>query len=101
MKHLAYSHSATRALAEIMVCWIHQMLPRPLRSPKLRRGRGLTLRRWLIVIGWIIAIVIQAGLLWLVAEMVQLVHELMTIWLDLAAQHLDLLDLYVTATSPK
>lgn len=77
------------------------MLPAPLRSPKVAAGPALWGSRILVGVGWVIALAIQAGLLVLVAELVEVIHGVMDLYLDLAQQQLDLTSLYVSATSPE
>jgi hypothetical protein len=50
-------------------------------------------------IGWLVALAVQAALLLLVAELVEVAHGVMELYLDLAQQQLDLTSLYVKATS--
>jgi hypothetical protein len=99
MKHLAYKHSSNRALVETLTGWIRGMLPASLRSPNVRGAGPHPGRRVLVVAGWILTLVIQAVLLILVAELIELAHGLASLYLDLARQQLDLTSLYVAATS--
>lgn len=100
MKHLPYTHSVNRTLVETICGWIRQVLPVPLRSPRVR-GTGIhPARAVLVAVGWILTLTIQAGLLLLVAELIELAHGVMTLYLDLAEQQLELTSLYVAATTP-
>lgn len=101
MKHLAYIHNRNESLVETLGHAVHRMLPRPLRSPNVPSGRGSLLSRFLVAIGWLIVLVIQAGLLVLIAELVEVIHGVMNLYLDLAEQQLDLTSLYVAATTPE
>lgn len=99
MRHLAYTHSSNRTLVETICGWIRRMLPAPFRSPNVRGAGTHRGRRLLVVAGWILTLVIQAVLLVLVAELIELAHGLASLYLDLARQQLDLTSLYVAATS--
>lgn len=74
------------------------MLPGPLRSPKLGAGPVPWHSRLLVALGWLLALAIQAALLILVSELVEVCHGVMELYLDLAQQQLDLTSLYVKAT---
>lgn len=101
MKHLPYSHQQNRSLVETSISRIRQMLPGPLRSPNVR-GPGSTISsRILVSFGWLLTLAVQAALLLLVAELVEVAHGVMELYLDLAQQQLDLTSLYVQATTPK
>lgn len=79
---------------------IRGVLPAPLRNPQSPSGAGPWRARVLVSVGWLLVLVIQAGLLVLVAELVEVVHGVMELYLDLAQQQLDLTSLYVAATNP-
>lgn len=101
MKHLAYQHTPNRTLVETMGSLIRRMLPSWLqRSPE--GASSVRLRsRLLIALGWVITFAIQAALLVLLAELVEVIHGVMNLYLDLAQQQLDLTSLYVSATTPE
>lgn len=101
MKHLAYIHKPNRTLVETMGRTIRQMLPGPLKFPRIVGGRVPFTSRLLVALGWILVLVIQAGLLVLIAELVEVIHGVMELYLDLAQQQLDLTSLYVAATTPQ
>ena len=101
MKHLAYVHTPNRTLVETMGAAIRRMLPGPLRSPKLGAGPVPWKTRILVAIGWLLTLAIQAALLILIAELVEVCHGVMELYLDLAQQQLDLTSLYVSATGPE
>lgn len=101
MKHLSYTHSRNRTLVETTTGWIARMLVSRLqRSPAEPANRQLG-RRLLVSVCWLLALAIQAGLLVLVAELVEVIHGVMDLYLDLAQQQLDLTSMYVAATTPK
>lgn len=101
MKHIAYRHTPVRSLAETMLGGIRRWLPSRLRSPKLEGGRGHLRSRVLVGISWLVALAVQAALLLLIAELVEVAHGVMELYLDLAQQQLDLTSLYVSATGPE
>lgn len=100
MKHLAYRHPVNKSLAVTLLEGIRGMLPPALRSPKLGAPAVPWKSRLLVGIGWLIALAVQAALLILVAELVEVAHGVMELYLDLAQQQLDLTSLYVSATNP-
>lgn len=76
------------------------LLSRLQRSPAEPGQRQLG--RWVLTsVCWVLALLIQAGLLVLVAELVEVIHGVMNLYLDLAQQQLDLTSLYVSATGPE
>lgn len=101
MKHLPYNHSVNRSLAETLGSWVRKMLPAPLKFPRIVGGRVPLSSRLLVALGWLLVLVIQAGLLVLIAELVEVIHGVMDLYLDLAQQQLDLTTLYVAATTPQ
>lgn len=101
MKHLAYHHTPNRTLAETMLGGIRLMLPVGLRSPELRLTGPSWKARVLVGLGWLIALAVQAALLLVIAELVEVCHGVMELYLDLAQQQLDLTSLYVSATGPE
>jgi hypothetical protein len=101
MKHLPYNHSVNRTLVETLGRWVRQMLPAPLKFPRIVEGRVPLGSRILVAIGWALVLIIQAGLLVLIAELVEVIHGVMSLYLDLAQQQLDLTHLYVAATTPQ
>lgn len=101
MKHLAYVHQRNVTLVETLGILVRRMLPRPLRSPNVPSGRGHLWSRVLVALGWLITLAVQAALLLLVSELVSVAHGVMSLYLDLAQQQLDLTSLYVSATTPK
>jgi len=101
MKHLAYGHQANVPLAEALLRSIRRVLPAPLRRPHVGAGRTHWRGVLLCIIGWLVALIIQAALLVALSELVELVHGVMNLYLDLAEQQLELTSLYVAATTPK
>lgn len=101
MKHLAYIHQRNVTLVETLGHLVRRMLPGPFRSPNDLTGPASLRSRILVAIGWLLVLTIQAGLLVLIAELVEVVHGVMELYLDLAQQQLDLTSLYVSATTPE
>lgn len=77
-----------------MTHWIRQALPVQLIDPPKEPRRRAWPRRLAIILGWLIAVVVQCGLLWLLREVISVAHGLMELWLQLANQQLDLVSLY-------
>lgn len=100
MKHLAYQHTPNRTLVETMGRLIRRVLPGPLRVPPNTAGPVRLRSRLLVGLGWVLTLAIQAALLVLLAELVEVIHGVMNLYLDLAQQQLDLTSLYVSATTP-
>lgn len=101
MKHIAYRHSRSVPLVETLVGGIRRLLPSRLRSPNVQGGRATLRARVVVGVSWLIALAIQAALLLLVAELIEVAHGVMELYLDLAQQQLDLTSLYVSATGPE
>lgn len=101
MKHLPYGHTVNRSLAETLVNGVRRMLPGPLQFPQVRSGPGSVRARILVGLGWLIALAVQAGLLLVISELIEVIHGVMELYLDLAQQQLDLTSLYVSATTPE
>lgn len=77
------------------------MLARRMLPPSGPARRSHLGRRVAVLLVWVLALAIQAGLLVLVAELVEVIHGVMGLYLDLARQQLDLTSIYVAATTPK
>lgn len=101
MKHLEYRHSVNRSLVETLGHWVRGMLPGALRSPNASAPGHHIRSRVLVAVGWLVVLVVQAALILLVAELVEVAHGVMELYLDLAQQQLDLTSLYVKATTPE
>ena len=101
MKHLAYTHQSNRTLAETMFRRIRKMLPGPLQVPQVRSGPGCIWARLLVGVGGVIAQAVEPARLLVIAELIEVAHGVMELYLDLAQQQLDLTSLYVSATSPE
>ena len=84
-----------------MLGGIRKVLPAPLRSPKYTGSGHLIRSRIVVALGWLVALAVQAALLLVIAELVEVCHGVMELYLDLAQQQLDLTSIYVEATTPK
>jgi hypothetical protein len=100
MKHLPYGHTPNKSLAVTLLMGVRRMLPGPLRFPQVAAGPGPIRSRVLVCVGWLIVLIVQAALLVLIAELIEVAHGVMELYLDLAQQQLDLTSLYVQATTP-
>jgi hypothetical protein len=80
---------------------IRDVLPAPLRRPQVAGGAGSLKGRLIVAVGWLIALAVQAALLLVIAELIEVCHGVMELYLDLAQQQLDLTSLYVSATGPE
>lgn len=80
---------------------IRRTLTGPASSPPEGAGSRQWGRLLLTTLAWALALIIQAALLVLVAELVEVAHGVMNLYLDLAQQQLDLTSLYVAATTPE
>jgi|SRR6476620_4342868 len=94
MTHLLYTHSPNVSILGAMTSWIRHALPVQLVDPPSEPRRRVWPRRLLVCIGWLVAVVVQCGLLWLLREVIAVAHGLMELWLQLANQQLDLVSLY-------
>lgn len=101
MKHLPYGHTRNRSLVETLIHGVRSVLPGPLQFPQGGAGPVSVRARILVGIGWLITLAVQAALLLVIAELVEVCHGVMELYLDLAQQQLDLTSIYVAATSPK
>lgn len=101
MKHLPYGHSPNRTLAETLLRAIRRRVPVRMNVPPSASGREYTRGRLIVAFGWILALAVQAALLIALAELVEIIHGVMSLYLDLAQQQLDLTSLYVSATGPE
>lgn len=101
MKHIAYVHTNSASLVEILSRVIRRALPAGLRTPPSQAGPRTWRSRVLVCIGWLIVLVVQAALILVIREVIQLCHGVIDLYLDLAKLQLDLTSQYVAATTPK
>lgn len=100
MKHLAYVHQRNVALVETLGNAVRGMIAGRRSSPPGSAGRPSIGRHLARAILWILALGIQAALIVLVAELVELIHGVIELYLDLANLQLELQAQYVTVTTP-
>ncbi len=94
MTRILYTHSPNVSLVGAMTRWIQRRVLLIPHDPQVAETRARRCRRLLSVAGILFALVIQAGLLWLLREVISVAHGLMELWLQLANQQLDLVSLY-------
>ena len=94
MTRIAYTHSPNVSLVGFMTRWIQRRVLLIPQDPQVAETRARRARRLLSVVGLLLALIIQAGLLWLLREVIGVAHGLMELWLQLANQQLDLVSLY-------
>jgi hypothetical protein len=100
MKHLAYSHAPNVSLVGAVAHLTRHALRLDSRSPIVRRPRDAWRSRLLTCGSWLIVLCVQAALILLVAELVELAHGVIGLYLDLAKIQLDLSSQYVAVTNP-
>jgi drug/metabolite transporter (DMT)-like permease len=90
MKQLLYRHQNVPPMLVVWFRLVHGVIVRLMDSgtspATLRRRR----RRFLSVVGVVMSLLIQAVMLWLLHELVLLCIELMEVWAELAAKHLEI-----------
>lgn len=101
MKHIAYSHNRNRSLVETLVQPVWRVLAARLLPPMEPAGGHSWARRIVAAALLVLAIAIQAALLVLVAELVEVIHGVMELYLDLVSVQLELQSTYIAATTPK
>lgn len=90
MKHLVYVHRNLRPLIQVLFTWIHGRVTHwlgVLVSRLSLTGRPVMLLRWLAVL---VSLGAQAVMLYTLAELIDLCIELMEVWAELAAKHLEI-----------
>lgn len=92
-----YRHDTMIPLVATLARVIHAALPAGKKAGPQSPARS----RLVVAIGWLVTLAIQAALLILIAELVEVCHGVMELYLDLAQQQLDLTSIYVAATTPK
>ena len=88
MKHLVYLHQNLRPHILVLFSWIHGQVTHwltPLAGRLSLTGRRLSVLRWA---GVVLTLVIQAVLLYTLAELIDLCISLMEVWAELASHHL-------------
>lgn len=101
MKHILYTHARNVSLVGAVAHWTRHLLPVTTRSPIDGDTRSRWRSRVLVALGWVCVLVVQAALVLVVREVIQLAHGVIGFYLDLAKLQLDLSSQYIAVTSPK
>lgn len=88
MRYLRYAHEACRPLLAEISRRVYQWVVGRLASPRLAGRLSLPWRRLLVYGAVVLTLVLEAGMLWMLAELVELCISLMELWAELAAKHL-------------
>ena len=90
MKHLVYLHQNLRPHIQVLFSWIHGQVTHwlsPLAGRLSLTGRRFIILRWVAVL---LTFLIQGVLLYTMAQLVELSIDLMEVWTELAAKHLEI-----------
>lgn len=90
MRYLRYAHEACRPLLAEITRRVYQWIAGRLPPPGWAGRRPLRWRRLLVCSAVVLTLVLEAGMLWLLAELVDLCISLMELWAELAAKHLEI-----------
>lgn len=87
MKYLVYGHQSVTPWTWVLLCWIWTSLRR--RFTPVARRLGLN-RNWRRIVGWTAvaaSLVVQAIMLYILGELVDVCISLMELWAELASYH--------------
>lgn len=90
MKHLVYLHQNLRPHIQVLFSWVHRWVTHWLGylvSELSLTGRRLIILRWA---GVCLTLLIQGVMLYTLAELIELCINLMEVWAELAAKHLEI-----------
>ena len=90
MGDLRYLHQTLRPLVSVATGLIYRWVAGRLLSPDAAGRRRLPWRRLAIIAAVVITLVIEAVMLYWLAELVDLCISLMEVWTELAAKHLEI-----------
>lgn len=90
MRYLRYAHSTCRPLLAEIFSRVYRRIAGLLLSPMAGGRRPLPWRRLLTVFAVVLALLTEAVMLYLLAELVDLCISLMELWAELAAKHLSI-----------
>ena len=90
MKYLRYAHEACRPLLAEIHSRVYRWVVGRLASPRHAGRRRFNTRALLVYGAVVLTLVLEAGMLWLLAELVDLCISLMELWAELAAKHLEI-----------
>jgi len=91
MKYLRYAHEACRPLLAEISRRVYQWVAGRLRLPQVNAGRPFRWRALLVCSAVVLTLVVEASMLWMLAELVDLCISLMELWAELAAKHLGIM----------
>lgn len=91
MKHLMYVHRNLRPLISVVSGLVYQWVAGRLKVPLRAGRRRLPWRRLATIAAVIITLVIEAIMLVMLAQLVDLCISLMEVWTELAAKHLGIM----------
>jgi hypothetical protein len=88
MRYLVYGHTHLRSLISVVSGRLYRSIAGRLKVP-LRAGRhSLPWRRILVCGAVVLTLVIEAVMIYMLAQLVDLCISLMEVWAELAAKHL-------------
>lgn len=90
MKYLRYAHEACRPLLAEISRRVYQWVAGRLASPRHAGRPSSSWRRAAVVLAVCLTLLIEASMLWILAELVDLCISLMELWAELAAKHLQI-----------
>ena len=90
MKNLVYLHEVLRPHIAVLFSWVHGKVTHWLGFLVSRlslTGRRLTILRWVAVL---LTLLIQGVMLYTLSQLIELSIDLMEVWAELAAKHLEI-----------
>lgn len=90
MRYLKYAHEACRPLLAEFSLRVYGWVAGLLRLPQTAGRPSLPWRRLLVCSAVVLTLVLEAVMLWMLAELVDLCISLMELWAELAAKHLQI-----------
>jgi hypothetical protein len=90
MKQLLYSHERVLSLAEVAYSWLYRAIVRLVAACLRGVPAGGRCRRYLVAGAVVLTLVIEAVMIYLLAELVDLSISLMELWAELARKHLEI-----------
>ena len=90
MNKLTYSHQAVKSLAWAGTAWLYGVIAGRLNRTVRAGLRCLPWRRLLLVVAVVFTLVIEAVMLYTLAQLIDLCISLMEVWAELAAKHLQI-----------
>lgn len=90
MRLLRYAHELCRPLLAEIFSRVYRWIAGRLASPRFAGRRSLRWRRLLGIGAVVLTLIVEGGMLWLLAEMIDLCISLMELWAELARKHLEI-----------